>query len=1253
MANKSTDKLTDPLSYIDWLQQGNIDTTVESDLFVQYSNYVRNFYQSSNAEKSSNRQSVADIYKALLKDITLRYSTVDEQRFLSNINYDDPAELDIIIPYFAKKLKQVTQYLVTKRQDVQFSKIKSSFKGSELGVKKAITDTIYALLGDKDFTQKYPRTQIPTVSAAIENVTISVNTLYDTYQNYFDLDPSTDKTTYCQGVSSGYHYDQFGSNVNPVSELAFIDIQSAITSLFEELPQILTTACSDDVTSSLNLDLLINIPRSNISELPYNYFVDATKTLDNLILQYDKKLSEKYAGTSTYYLSTDSTATYYVSGLLYEASNSSANILNRYFPSVASVPNTNNLSDLKDIGGFFIPTKLGILNYSAPVFTYKLDTANLLPNTLYVFPDPDQYGAGRGNTKTDQSSPYKHTDDISPIKTGTGNGEQAGDITNASKIQKMWPYQSTEESLQLHSTGVSRSTDNIDFWTGDAKDVWSNSDIYPILAQQDLPVQSKLDDLLISDNTLYQWRTDIYGNEYGLYKALHPSRTTTNQTAGNYTTAATQSTDTTLASGLSSLLNKQNVNYFDFQASAHTTEYSSTPSPVSNETTAYDKHDQYGNWYVRNSMSTVIGPVSSALSGVFVKYTQLTDVMSEINYKIKNFDIIKDVVIIETDNFLIFEKIKYNAETEVYTSDIGQRLYISLSGSNRALENFSNIWYNDVEDVIYVATLLVHPYLSGSNYKAIYPRVYEYDIAKKDLRDIYSLATLTTATDISTTFDTLCTAGYSLYGTTQQINITSAARPNICFNRLDKKFLISYTGQDPANKVYTAVTYLDTKTGKTFDTSVIRMFKPVNSISNYHIDNFTATSNQPSISADIEGILNRTNTSETHRFSVDGLVSEIDTFGPIKQIVYGSATEPSLSGRPVNPVTRHIDTASGNFLLGHDIQQKIASTGELPTYVDNSPALPYTHNSSYVIDNTGLDPLVQDIEAYIDVAFYTLTDGNSAYTHTLNTTESAFEALPTKYSGTRAPGGGLSIFLFDTSYEFYPAGIGSALGYTNYTGAMGDNYSFTADVNGIRGGYIGVGFDIEGNFGNSTDSKTGTTGITAYDPGHGSFPYIGTVGTCPDTTVSPNTLTLRSSEISSYRVLTTTSNLSNYPVVSDEEYDASPAVTLHEYVSSRDDITFHKLKVALQNGGKRVKAEILDATTGKFYPYMTYDLTSIPPTSLRVGVSFATSDRFTNCEIKTFNVYGTAKEYFKDRTVSKFEPLSSAAFSVSAHSNFC
>ena len=50
--------------------------------------------------------------------------------FLSNINYDDPAELDIIVPYFAKKLKDITQYIVSKRQDVKTTVIQNAHKGS-------------------------------------------------------------------------------------------------------------------------------------------------------------------------------------------------------------------------------------------------------------------------------------------------------------------------------------------------------------------------------------------------------------------------------------------------------------------------------------------------------------------------------------------------------------------------------------------------------------------------------------------------------------------------------------------------------------------------------------------------------------------------------------------------------------------------------------------------------------------------------------------------------------------------------------------------------------------------------------------------------------------------------------------------------------------------------------------------------------------------------------------------------------------
>jgi hypothetical protein len=144
------------------------------------------------------------------------------------------------------------------------------------------------------------------------------------------------------------------------------------------------------------------------------------------------------------------------------------------------------------------------------------------------------------------------------------------------------------------------------------------------------------------------------------------------------------------------------------------------------------------------------------------------------------------------------------------------------------------------------------------------------------------------------------------------------------------------------------------------------------------------------------------------------------------------------------------------------------------------------------------------------------------------------------------------------------------------------------NINGIRGGYIGVGFDVEGNFGNTTDGKMGLSGHS-----------LGTsnVTTCIIDTVSPNTLTVRARELSNYQVLTTTINLSDYPIATDDNYSASPSVNLHQYVSSRDDITFHKIKVALQNSGRRIRVDVLNPVDETFYPYLEYNLdssTSVP-----------------------------------------------------------
>jgi hypothetical protein len=1237
MAETDTGKLRQPLSYIEWIRTVDLGYITENELFVKYSEYVREFYADRNAETVTNQELINNIYKELLKDITLNYTTADEKRFLSKINFDDKSELDIIVPYFVQKLKQITQYLVGKRQDVQFSKIRNSFKGSHLGVTKTISDKIISLFNDPDFRQKYPTSNLPTASAVSKNVGVGIKTLYDTYQNYYDIDPDVDSSVYTQSVSSTNHYQQFGSNAQFRNSKAFVDLEGAVEDIFAELPQILSTACSDDIASDINLDILINTTRSDIQELPYNYFVDSLKTEDNLILEYEKEISKKYTGTSMYYLSTGSTATDYVSGVLYESKNSTANLLNRYFPSRASVPNINNLSTLKDIGGFFTPTKHGILNYSTPTFTYKLDTANLLPDTLYVFPDPDVYAAGRGNTKIDQPSPFKHTDDVTIIKADVGNTKLQGDIVDATNVHKMWPYQSTQETLKTHPTGISRSTDNVDYWTGTKKDIWGNADIYPLYFQQPLPVQDKLDDLLVSNNILYQWRTDIFGNEYALFKNTHPIRQTTAQQLSSYTTSAIQSIDSTFLNDLTGVHRKKLIKYYDYQLGGYTTQYDKPVANISTESSIYDKHDILGHWYVRTPLSTIIAPVSSTLSGVFVKYKSRTELYDELKYNVKNFDVVKDVLIVETDNYIVVEQLKYNAITDAFTSNLQNRVFISLSGNNRDFENFGNIWYNDTDNKIYLTTVLLHPYLSGSNYKAIYPQIYEYNIGSSKL---------TLMSPASSTYDALLSDGFSLSGTGQEINIVSVARPHVSYNIHDNTCVVTYTGLDPANKMYTTLIYYDTSDSVKFDIIKCVMFKPMyTSIVNYHADNFVKTDTLPSISANIEGPLSRGSLNEEFIISVDGFTSETQfpTGGDIVQsplsfpLAGTSTAYKALSGNPRPAVTKVDDQTTNTFLFGHGL-----SSNE--TFQPSTNVLPYTHNSSYMIYNIAMDPTIQDIEVYVDVALYTLTTGNSAYKQTLVTSTSSFDAIETTYSVNRAPGGGLCVYYFDAENESYPAGIGSALGYSNYTGPMGDGQSeITAasarHINGVRGGYVGVGFDVEGNFGNTTDGKTGLSGT-----GYGTS----SVTTNPVTTVSPNTVTLRSQESEAYKVLTTTSNLSTYPVAGSANYSASPAVTLHQYTASRNDVNFHKIRVSLQNGGKRVQADILNTADGKFYPYLEYNLAEgiSVPAKLRVGISFATSDYFTNCEIKNFAVYGDAVTFTKNIDSSYFDPPATNAFTV-------
>jgi hypothetical protein len=157
----------------------------------------------------------------------------------------------------------------------------------------------------------------------------------------------------------------------------------------------------------------------------------------------------------------------------------------------------------------------------------------LSPNSIYSFPDPAIYGAGRGLSTADQASPIVHSENVEWVKYDKSNHYAAGDPIDDEILPKFNAYQSREESTNSHPSGLSRRSDKVDFWTGGIQHIWTNEDVYPIKPLHPLPIEERLGDLLISDLVIQTWRTDMFGNEFGLYKPSHSKRVTSKQKSGD------------------------------------------------------------------------------------------------------------------------------------------------------------------------------------------------------------------------------------------------------------------------------------------------------------------------------------------------------------------------------------------------------------------------------------------------------------------------------------------------------------------------------------------------------------------------------------------------------------------------------------------------------------------------------------------------------------------------------------------------
>jgi len=99
-----------PLTFIQWLQYNSFLYTNTKDFLVRYQSYLNNWFFANNTTKENSQLIIKQYYITLINEIVLNYSTVDERRYLQNLDYTDNNDLALAIPFFAKKIKEICFY---------------------------------------------------------------------------------------------------------------------------------------------------------------------------------------------------------------------------------------------------------------------------------------------------------------------------------------------------------------------------------------------------------------------------------------------------------------------------------------------------------------------------------------------------------------------------------------------------------------------------------------------------------------------------------------------------------------------------------------------------------------------------------------------------------------------------------------------------------------------------------------------------------------------------------------------------------------------------------------------------------------------------------------------------------------------------------------------------------------------------------------------------------------------------------------
>ena len=250
-----------------------------------------------------------------------------------------------------------------------------------------------------------------------------------------------------------------------------------------------------------------------------NTVVD-TATTQSQIDSYLNTLSQKYLANDVYIVSGTNSG---IVSASVTALSPYSNLSNRYYPTVAGIPNKGiNLMTRSQLGGYFVPSNLGASQYLAKNITYTFNSDQIKNGEVYHFIEPTRFNKGRGLTQKDQGNVIDHLINIDWIKASNVSEYYNGNIINTDTFQKFLPYQSVYETRKSDSNGVVNARNDFEFWHGDKKQTWTESNSATKLTPEKyFDLASRIQGLVTTTGKeLYSWNTDVFGNQYALYKTI-------------------------------------------------------------------------------------------------------------------------------------------------------------------------------------------------------------------------------------------------------------------------------------------------------------------------------------------------------------------------------------------------------------------------------------------------------------------------------------------------------------------------------------------------------------------------------------------------------------------------------------------------------------------------------------------------------------------------------------------------------------